>query len=266
MKNTLNELICQKGIVFILVILLSNGCILRKDTDESKNKNFHLYVLAGQSNMAGRGKTDSLSKIENPNILMLTEDGRWVPAIDPVHFDKPVAGVGPGISFSQSMLAASKNKRIKIGLIPCAVGGTSINAWQKGALDKFTKTYPYDDAIKRVRTAAKYGTVKGIIWHQGESDNSKEKSIGYIDKLYIVISNFREDIGEDIPFVAGEIGHFKKVNLINTMIKNLPSKISNSEVVSAEGLWHIGDGTHFNAESARILGIRYAEAMQRLQK
>ena len=122
--------------------------------------------------MAGCGRIDSLSKIENPDILMFTKIMKWVHAVDPVHFDKPVAGVGPGIAFAQNMLIENKNKKVKIGLIPCAVGGTSVNVWQRGGYDKVTKTYPYDDAIKRVMTAAKDGIVKGIIWHQGESDNS----------------------------------------------------------------------------------------------
>src|ERR1700760_1286322 len=83
------------------------------------DSNFHLYLLIGQSNMAGRGAADAVSKEVNPRILMLDSVNQWVNATDPVHFDKPsIAGVGPALGFSNAMLKGEKN--IRIGLIPCA--------------------------------------------------------------------------------------------------------------------------------------------------
>ena len=87
--------------------------------------NFHIYLLMGQSNMAGRGPiTPELAALGSPQVFMLNAAGEWVPAHNPVHFDKPQAvGVGPGLSFGSAMAAA--NPTVKIGLVPCAVGGTS---------------------------------------------------------------------------------------------------------------------------------------------
>ncbi|WP_315816128.1 sialate O-acetylesterase [Paraflavitalea speifideaquila] len=51
---------------------------------------FYIFLLAGQSNMAGRGKTDDSSKVVNANIFMLNSHNEWVPAVDPVHYDKPL--------------------------------------------------------------------------------------------------------------------------------------------------------------------------------
>src|SRR5690348_16969070 len=83
------------------------------------DSNFHLYLLIGQSNMAGRGQVDEESKVINPQILMLDSLNKWLPATDPVHFDKPsIVGVGPAISFAKNLLG--DNKKIRIGLIPCA--------------------------------------------------------------------------------------------------------------------------------------------------
>lgn len=62
---------------------------------------FHVYVLAGQSNMAGRGKPDSESTNAHPRVKVLTKDRRWFPATDPLHFDKSIAGVGPGLAFGR---------------------------------------------------------------------------------------------------------------------------------------------------------------------
>lgn len=96
--------------------------------------NFELYILAVQSNMAGRGAlTDSLRVLHDDRVWMLTRDLDWTVAKHPVHFDKStIAGVGPGLSFGMAM--ADAHPGIKIGLIPCAVGGTSIDKWHSRGL------------------------------------------------------------------------------------------------------------------------------------
>ncbi len=117
---------------------------------------FHLYLLAGQSNMAGRGAVEAEDTVINSRVWMLTKDNEWKPAKEPLHFDKPgITGVGPGLAFGKAMAAAGTS--IIIGLIPCAVGGTSINLWNEGQYDSVTKMHPYDDAISRTKQAMKGG-------------------------------------------------------------------------------------------------------------
>lgn len=226
--------------------------------------NFHLYLLVGQSNMAGRGKVDSASKIVDSAILALDSNGMWTYATDPIHFDKRSAGVGPGISFAHATLEKENNPNIRIGLIPCAVGGTSINWWFAGKQDPVTKAFPYDDAIRRAKVAMKSGVLKGIIWHQGEADNSEVRAAEHSEKLARLVQNFRNDLSGFYPFVVGEIGHFKPALPINDVLNNTPNFIPYSAVVSAEGLKDGGDKTHFNTSSARLLGQRYADAMRKL--
>lgn len=91
-----------------------------------------MFLLAGQSNMAGRGTVTPQDRTPHPRVLMLNQAGEWVPAVDPMHFDKPVAGVGPGRTFGIAI--AEANPGVTIGLIPCAVGGSPIDAWQPGVL------------------------------------------------------------------------------------------------------------------------------------
>lgn len=230
--------------------------------------NFHLYLLAGQSNMAGRGEVSGKYKNDGkPQVYMLNKSNEWVQAKHPLHFDKPaVAGVGPGLSFGLRM--AKVNPNIKIGLVPCAVGGTSIDAWTAGALDKATKTHPYDDAIIRIREAMKSGVFKGIIWHQGESDSAPEAAAAYFQKLADLIGNFREITKDpDLPFVAGELGTFKvQYETINIVLRELPGKIKHTAIASSKGLEHKGDITHFSAPSAEKLGKRFAKQMRKLHR
>ncbi|WP_298863292.1 sialate O-acetylesterase, partial [uncultured Gimesia sp.] len=82
---------------------------------------FHIYLLMGQSNMAGRGKVVPATNVPHPRVLKLDKKGDWVPATDPLHFDKPtIAGVGPGSAFGPAM--ADANSEVTIGLIPAAFG------------------------------------------------------------------------------------------------------------------------------------------------
>ena len=98
--------------------------------DLPAKEQFHLYLLAGQSNMAGRGIVTEQDREAHPRVLMFTQEGTWAPAVDPLHFDKPIAGVGPGRTFG--IAVAERDPTITIGLIPSAVGGSPIATWAPG--------------------------------------------------------------------------------------------------------------------------------------
>lgn len=222
---------------------------------------FHLYLLIGQSNMAGRGKVDEESRKSDPRVLMLDKELKWVPAVDPLHFDKAGAGVGPGLAFGKRM--AEAQPKVRIGLIPCAVGGSSIKVWVPGGK-------PYDDMLVRARAALGSGVLKGIIWHQGESNRGEAQTYGA--SLTAVVAQLRKDLAVPlVPFVAGELAAFKPESADSTKAFNLALNaiqppIPRFAVVSAEGMAHKGDNLHFDTASARTLGGRYAEAMLKLQK
>ena len=229
------------------------------------SKSYDLYLLIGQSNMAGRGQVDKESKLKHPRVFTLTRDGQWGPAVDPLHFDKPSAGVGPGLTFGKAMADACP--KATIGLIPCAVGGTSISSWVPGIQDRSTKAFPYDDMLKRAQRACKDGTLKGIIWHQGESDRKPPAISLYTTQLTELVARLRKDLNApDLPFIAGELGQLDEANreantIFNTQLRGLTSTVKNYACVTAEGLTDKGDRLHFNTESARTLGARYAVAM-----
>ena len=234
---------------------------------DAPDPNFHLYLLLGQSNMAGRGPiTPELAAVGHARVFMLDAAGKWVPAKNPVHFDKPkVAGVGPGLSFGVMMAEANPN--VRIGLVPCAVGGTAIRYWQPGAYDDATKTHPYDDAAQRIQNAMRCGVVQGVLWHQGEADSNPTAAAAYLPKLAELISRVRQLVGQPaLPVVAGELGRFKPNSLgFNAQLLNLPVLVPHTAVVTSENLNDKGDQTHFDGASADEYGRRYATAMRALQ-
>lgn len=224
-----------------------------------------LYLLIGQSNMAGRGTTDAASQPNSPQIWAINRQNEWKMAADPLHEDKPtVVGVGPGLTFAQEIL--KKHPDHPIGLIPCAVGGSGIDDWQPGTKHEQTGIYAYDEMLARVKEAQKRGTIRGIIWHQGESDSSPEKKDAYAAKLADFFKRLRRDTHtENVPLVVGTLGDFYVAKnpdaaVINQIIADYAKGNKLAYLASASGLTHKGDDTHFDTPSARELGRRYAEA------
>lgn len=245
--------------------IISLSLLASVDANAQQADSLDLYLLIGQSNMAGRGEVKGKYAAEQyADVLMLTKEKQWVIAKHPLHFDKAVAGVGPGLSFGKEMAAVSNGR--KIGLIPCAVGGTSIDVWQPGGYDKATNTYPYDDAMDRLNAALRSGQLKGVIWLQGEADSGAEKAANYLSKLTALITRIRSIAGNnELPFVAGELGQFKEqYQNINKELAKLPAAVPATAVVSSKGFIDKGDQTHFDAASMEQYGIRFAEKMKLL--
>ncbi len=226
---------------------------------------FYLFLLAGQSNMAGRGEVAEEDRRVHPRLLMLDKEGNWQPATEPLHFDKPkVIGVGPGKAFGVTLLEELPED-VTIGLVPCAVGGTSIVSWEPGGYDKSTNTHPYDDMLKRCQLAAKSGVFKGVLWHQGEGDSGPGRAEEYETRLHQLIERLRSEFANpQLPFVAGQLGQFEGIKWsagrkkVNQAHQQLPEKVPHTGFAPSDKLVHKGDKVHFDAESSRELGRRFA--------
>ncbi len=124
------------------------------------------FLLVGQSNMAGRGDLTPENTITAPDCFMLRM-GRWQPMSEPINVDRAVAeGAVPrsGANLAASFAAQlQKETGAKIGLIPCADGGTRISQWQPGEV-------LFDHAVFQAKLAMRTSALTAILWHQGESD------------------------------------------------------------------------------------------------
>ena len=209
-------------------------------------------------------------QIPHARVLMLNQAGAWVPAADPLHFDKPKAvGVGLGLTFADAVAAA--NPEVTIGLIPCAVGGSPIDSWQPGYFYNATQSHPWDDAMRRAKIALSAGTLTGILWHQGESDSNRELAPAYAAKLSALVAAFRSELAApSVPFIAGQIGQFdgkpwtEFTTLVDRAHRELPTRVPHTAFVSSDGLKDKGDKTHFDSDSYREFGHRYAQAYLKL--
>lgn len=246
----------------LIAVLFLVSCVgMSAISSETPPTDMKLFLLIGQSNMAGRGKVEPKDEVTNPHIFMLTKDLQWVLAKDPMHFDKPgMIGVGPGSEFAR--IISKKNPTSNIGLIPCAFGGTTIEQWKPGGA-------LYKNAVDRAKEAQKSGKLVGILWHQGESDLPKPENVkAYPENFKALIAQLRKDLdAEKVPVIIGEIGHF--VANSEPFNKNLPTVAKGVPLcgyVKSDGLVDKGDKLHFDSASARSLGERYAEAYLKLAK
>jgi hypothetical protein len=248
---------------------------LGADTPEAKlppKARFHLFLLAGQSNMAGRGDVEPEDRTPLANVLALDAAGRWVPAVDPLHWDKPSAGTGLARSFAVEYLRAFPG--VTLGFIPAACGGSPISTWQPGQYFDQTQSHPYDDALARTRNALKHGTLQGILWHQGESDRSPELSERYEVALTALVARLRRDLDSPrVPFLIGQLGQFagagpwdESARRVDLAQRNVAAHVPFAAFVPSDGLTSKPDNLHFDARSLREFGKRYAAVFADLAK
>jgi hypothetical protein len=224
--------------------------------DVGDKAKLHIFILMGQSNMVGRDITGLESHVPNPRIGYY--DGKnWIIAIEPM---KGGSGFGPGTFFAADMLPNYPDG--KIGLVPCAVGGTPLSRWVKGA-------DLYENALKKAKAAAPYGVIDGMLWHQGESDSTKpEDATTYQTRLTQMFRDFRADLGQpNLPIVVGELGDFFKApqsDVVKSAIRGMPQALDHVGFADSAGLGHRGDHLHFSAAAQKEFGQRYADAMNKL--
>lgn len=221
-------------------------------------------LLIGQSNMAGRGFLTDVPAIYNENIQML-RNGRWQMMTEPIHFDREVAGVGPATSFAQRWVEEHPGE--KLGLIPCAEGGSAIDEWSEESI-------LMRHALCEAKFASETSEIIGVLWHQGESDSREGKHQAYGPKLKKVIQHVRQELQlPELPFIIGELGDYlgksgfglssTEFQQINDVMVNVVAETADTYLVSAKGLTANPDGIHLDAHSQRKFGLRYYTAFSK---
>ena len=216
----------------------------------------HVFVLAGQSNMVGRGFPLSLASPTDPRLL-LWRDAHWQTASDPLGPpNDPNSGIGPGMTFGLQLLKRQPSWRI--GLVMCAKGATSIQDWQpEKAL--------YRSCVEQAR-AAGGGRPAGILFLQGERGGSVAQAAGWTDGFLPLYHAFRADFGEQVPFLLGQIGTFVGLEDAQASIREqqarLAARLPHTRLVRSLDL--PTQGNHYTVPGYRVLGARFATAWYRL--
>lgn len=225
------------------------------------------FLIIGQSNMAGRGLIENARPLnDNNGKIKVLRNGRWQTIFRPVNPDRSFAGTCLAEDFALAYSLA--NPDVEVGIIPCADGGTNLDQW-------LPNTLLFDNAIFNAKLAMRTSHLSGILWHQGEADTLDELYPLYLEKLSIIMTELRRDLGEDLPIVVGGLGDFLATRELNPFLKNYvrinDALINFSKTfprvafASAEGLTCNPDQLHFNADSLKEFGLRYFKAFESIE-
>ncbi len=254
------------SLTLVVLAMLAPGSARAQDTTAEPEAPDHLFLLVGQSNMAGRAVLEAQDQGIIPGAFLWNfETGAWEPAEAPLNRYSPhrktqtPSRLNPGVGFVKAYL--KKHPEVTVGIICCARGGTSIEEWDKGRQEPWPL---YDTAFAATQQAlAKGGELKGILWHQGESNSGAAGA--YPDKLAKLIANFRADLeAPGLPFIFSQVGQWnEKYAAFNEMIVEQPANIPHTACVKTDELTAM-DQAHFDSASQRELGARFAKAFEEL--
>lgn len=261
--------------LFALVLLLATPAARAAEGTQPSDPNApqDIFLLIGQSNMAGRAAIlqEDLDPVDGA--FLFTGRG-WEPLRNPVNrYSTVIAGdptsrLGPGYTFARRLVERTGRR---IGIVSNARGGTRIIQWQKG-YDGDNDFDLYEQAVARAKMALEMtpgARLVGIIWHQGEGDNSSGAASQYMNRLRQLVTDLRTDLNSpDATLIIGEVGMWSGRGLhVNPVIRQVERHIENAYWVTAAGLvpLPLSDGSpnmadpHFNTLSQRVLGLRYAD-------
>ncbi|MBD2040376.1 sialate O-acetylesterase [Microcoleus sp. FACHB-672] len=241
----------------------------------------YLFILAGQSNMSGRGTLLPTTLSENPRIFLFGNDYEWHLAAEPIdnargQVDRVSqdldAGFSPGMSFATTLL--KHNPNLIIGLIPCAKGGSAIAEWERNLSNKTL----YGSCLKRSVAASSKGEIAGMLFFQGEADALKPKERSkrllfphqWANKFSAFANNFRQDLGRpNLPVVFAQIGSNKApsvfVNWKPVQEQQKAVKLPSAAMIVTDDL-PLKDSVHYTTKSYEIIGKRFADAFWQLTK
>lgn len=248
----------------------------------------------------------SASDFTSPSTNIVAPD--IVTALDPLHVPleqesdhtKDEEYIGLGLSFAKRAL---QDTSARIVLVPAAWSGSSFCANDNGPNGNWVaaptqntnlgNSLLFERAVLRANLALEKsgGVLRGILWHQGESDSNEVCAPLYAQNIKTLVEQFRQRINPvgdgnllrnevTIPFVLGTMSRGRDANddvsefpeakqIIDNAHRNLPNVVegvalsNHDDLVPSNG-FPCGNGcVHFGPSALRQMGMRYYDALSR---
>jgi alpha-L-fucosidase 2 len=265
-------------------ILCSTNSCTTPDESSHASKRF-VFLCFGQSNMEGfpgieeqdKGPVDDrfqvLAAVDMPG--QGRTKGNWYPAVPPLC--RPSSGLCPADYFGRTMVS-NLPPNIQIGIVNVSIGGCKIELFEKNTFQSYVATAPnwmtntiatysgnpYQHLVAMAKLAQKDGVIKGILLHQGESNNGDKEWPNQVKGIYDRLLQDLNLKADEVPLLAGELLSADQKGAcagMNRIIDDLPKTIPTAHVVSSAGCAGRPDHLHFTPAGYRELGTRYAEQM-----
>jgi hypothetical protein len=230
-----------------------------------------LFLLAGQSNMVGRGEYGELPPGEqglpgNVQLHAIALDTRLQAVEGRFGPEQGLAGVlGPAYPGRELVL------------VKYAVDASSLLDWapdwdrQAAAISGNSQFGPlYTGLLAFVdevgATAGLDCRPAAVFWMQGERDaRIPEAGARYEENLVELIARLRADLGVlDLPFFVGQIdpraGNYSARDQVREAQAAVAKRVAGVWLVSTEGLSKLPDGLHYDTAGQIELGQRFARA------
>ena len=254
----------------------------------AQDKNFHIFLCFGQSNMEGNARIEPQDSVGvSDNFLNLSavnfsdksrKMGKWYKALPPLCREN--TGLTPVDYFGRTLLENLPEGH-KVGIVHVAIGGISIDGFLPDRIDEYAKTapewmkpmlaaydgHPYDRLVAMGKIAQKKGVISGILMHQGETNTGDPKWPNDVKTVY---ENLLRDLklkAEDVPLLVGEVVAADRGGTCaahNAVIDTIGRVIPTAHVIPADGCPQNFDFLHFTAAGYRELGRRYAAEMLKI--
>ena len=185
----MKKLLFLSGLMLITSYLKANAEV---------DPNFYVYLCFGQSNMEGNAVPEAIDKkdVDERFKTLACVDfssparkmGEWYTAYPPIV--RQGTGLGMADYFGRTMVA-NLPENVSVGVIDVAIGGTKIEGFMQEEVGKYIasmtaseqwlkdyfKAYdndPYQRLVDMAKIAQQSGVIKGILLHQGESNNGQQ--------------------------------------------------------------------------------------------
>ena len=256
-----------------------------RDKGQTVDSTFHIYLCFGQSNMEGNADIEDVDmkgvdkrfqvmSVCDEDLKMGRTPGNWYTAVPPLC--RYGAKLSVADYFGRTMVD-NLPESYKVGVVMVAIGGAGIDCFDK---DNYVKYYenadewqkylmglyggnPYAKLVEFGKRAKKRGIIKGILLHQGESNNEQADWPEKVGKIYRDLLRDLDLKEEEVPLFAGEMLSEAEGGICaghNEYVAVLPWLV-NAHVVSSEGCKGASDGLHFTSEGYREMGRHYARVI-----
>ena len=263
-------------------LLLLLGGIVLFHCQSTPIPTIRVFLLAGQSNMAGHGRylPDSLRTLP-PRIGLYCQTNQRTP-VQRFQYEATTS-FGPEVMLAEKLATAFPQDSIL--LLKCAKSGASLyNAFHpQGSSPERAAVVNSDSAFndwyaELIQLAHSHSdsvicSMEACFWMQGERDSRYGRAAdAYDENLQQFIHALRNDLeAPHLAFISGRVnppanGRYPHRNQVRRAIESMPARVEHTAWVDCDDLTLHADQLHFNSVGQLELGRRFARTFLELKE